>query len=85
MKKHIPMRMCIACREMNAQDSLIRFVKDFKSGEVLLRTDKKLFGRSAYICKTKDCIKLAARKKGLERHFKCTVPHKLYEIAEDLI
>ena len=79
------MRMCIACREMFPQDSLIRFVKDFESGDVEMQTDKRLFGRSAYICRTKECIALAAKKKGLERHFKSAIPHKLYEIAEELV
>lgn len=85
MEKHIPKRMCIACREMFPQDGLIRFVRDFESGNVELQTDKKLFGRSAYICKTESCVALAAKKKGLERHFKCAIPHKLYEIAEELV
>lgn len=83
--QHIPQRMCVACRKMQPQNELIRFVKDNNTGNVELDCEKKRFGRGAYVCKNVDCIKLAMRKKGLERHFKCAVSAKLYETAEELI
>ena len=83
--KHIPERMCIACRKMSPQSELIRLVRDNETGEVILDTDKKRFGRGAYICKSIDCIKKAEKKRGIERHFKCAVPKGLYEAAEELI
>lgn len=82
--KHIPMRMCIACREMHPQNELIRIVRDNASGEIKLDTEKKLFGRGAYICKNADCVKLAVKKRGLERHFKCAVPQEIYIKAEEI-
>lgn len=83
--KHIPERMCIACRKMSPQSELIRFVRNNENGEIMLDTDKKRFGRGAYICKNVDCVKTAAKKKGLERHFKCQVPKNLYETAEEML
>lgn len=82
---HVPMRMCVACREMYPQNELIRLVRDNADGEIRFDMDKKLFGRGVYICKNIDCIHLAEKKKGIERHFKCAVPKELYKIAEDLI
>ena len=34
--KHIPMRMCVACREMHPQNELIRIVRDNSRGEITL-------------------------------------------------
>lgn len=83
--KHIPMRMCIACRTMRPQHELIRIVRDNTSGEVRIDREKKLFGRGAYICRDEKCIRLAVKKRGLERHFKCAVPMEIYTLAEEEI
>lgn len=83
--KHIPMRMCVACRKMYPQNELIRMVRDNETGEVKLDMKKKLFGRGAYICPNSECIKKAEKKRGIERHFKCAVPKELYKTAEELI
>lgn len=32
--KHIPQRMCVACRKMYPQNELIRLVRDNKTGEI---------------------------------------------------
>lgn len=73
--------MCVACRKMKPQSELIRFVRDNVCGEVKADADKKLFGRGAYICKSEDCIRIAKKKRGLERHFKCRIPEEIYETA----
>ncbi len=83
--KHVPERMCVACRKMFPQSELIRFVRDSVTDEVMLDTDKKRFGRGAYICKNIECVRKAEKKHGLERHFKCQTPKGLYEKAEELI
>ena len=82
---HIPLRMCIACRQMKPQNELIRLVREKNSGEIMLDINKKLQGRGAYICRSTDCIKKAAKKNGLARHFKCTVPNEIYSAAEEMI
>lgn len=83
--KHIPERMCIACRKMYPQNTLIRLVRDNETGKIMLDTDKKRFGRGAYICRNIDCIKKAEKKQGIERHFKCAVPKEVYRAAEELV
>lgn len=82
--KHIPQRMCIVCRKMYPQNTLIRVVRESNTGEVKTDMRKKLFGRGAYICKNIDCILKARKKKGIERHLKCPVPEELYNTMEDL-
>lgn len=83
MAKHIPMRMCVACRKMRSQDTMLRFVRDKETGNVLEDFNKKRFGRGAYICKSGACVALARKKKALQKHFKCAVSEELYTIAED--
>lgn len=85
MMKHTPLRMCIACRQMKPQNELIRIVKDKATHNISLDTEKKLFGRGAYVCRNADCIKSAEKKRGIERHFKCAVPHEIYESIVKLI
>ena len=77
--------MCVACRTMRPTDELIRFVRDFETGEVMMDADKKRFGRGAYICRNLECIRLAVKKKGLERHFKHPVSAQVYSAAQEKI
>ena len=77
--------MCVACRAMRPTDELVRFVRDFGTDEIVRDTEKKRFGRGAYICRDVKCVRLAAKKKGLERHFKRPVSAKVYAAAEEWI
>lgn len=80
--KHTPQRMCIACRTMCAQNTLIRIVNE--NGTAVLDMEKKRFGRGAYICTDPDCIKKARKKKLAEKHLKCPVPDELYDECTEL-
>lgn len=82
---HIPMRMCIACRQMKPQHELIRIVHEVNTGDVKLDIDKRLMGRGAYICRNSECVMKAEKKKSLARHFKCAVPEKIYHEAQEQI
>lgn len=81
--KHVPLRMCIACRNMKPQGELIRIVKD--SGEPKLDIDKKLFGRGAYLCRNAECIQKAEKRNLLAKHFKCNVNKEIYTSAEETV
>ncbi|MBA3992948.1 MAG: hypothetical protein C0469_05415 [Cyanobacteria bacterium DS2.3.42] len=55
-------RICVACRLKKAQKDLIRLTCDFQSGEVRLNTgDKRLSGRSCYLCRQKSCVDQALK------------------------
>ena len=63
--KKIPMRMCVACREMRAKKDLMRVVRT-EDGLKLDRTGK-LSGRGAYLCRDAACMEKAVRTRALER------------------
>ena len=39
----------------------------------------KMNGRGAYVCRSKQCLEIAVRKKGLERSLRCRVDAQVYE------
>lgn len=79
--KKIPMRMCIACREMKPKKELTRVVRTV-DGELRLDHTGKLNGRGAYLCKDSACIKKAAKTGALSRVFEIPVPPEIYEALE---
>lgn len=64
----IKIRRCIACRQTNLKQNLIRVCR--VNGEYIIDHTHKLNGRSAYICNEKDCINKVIDKKLLNRAFK---------------
>ena len=66
-EKHIPKRMCVACREMKEKNELFKVV--YKESAVIDESGK-LPGRGAYVCKNMKCITLAEKKGGFQRAFK---------------
>ena len=82
-EKHIPLRMCISCRQMKPQSELIRVVRENGTGAVLTDNEKKLFGRGAYVCAEAECINKAIKRNGFERHLGCAVPSEIYESLQE--
>lgn len=70
-KKHIPTRMCIACREMRERQKLFKLVKI--DTDIVIDHLYKMDGRGTYICKDENCIKLAFAKGMLKRTLKADV------------
>ena len=64
--KKIPMRMCVACREMRAKKDLMRVVKTAE-GTIRLDLTGKLNGRGAYVCRDTECLTRAFKTRALER------------------
>lgn len=64
--KKVPMRMCIACREMRAKKDLMRVVKTAEGNLVFDATGKQN-GRGAYLCRSNDCFERALKIRALER------------------
>ena len=40
---------------------------------------QKYFGRSAYVCNSKECIETAIKKRSFNRAFRREIDHKTYE------
>ena len=74
-QKKIPLRMCIACREL-------RVVKNGE-GKIFLDFSSKAAGRGAYICDNSECIKKLKRQRLLNKVFSCTVEDDIYSAIEE--
>ena len=68
MSKMMPLRMCIACRQMKPKEQLFRIVK--QEDKIFVDNSYKANGRGAYVCKEQDCVQKAIKTKALNRTFK---------------
>ncbi len=71
-RKHIPLRMCIACQERYPKRELIRVVCT-PEGTVEIDPKGKHPGRGAYICRRPQCWEVALEPKRLSRALRCQV------------
>ena len=76
--KKIPMRMCIACREMKPKQEMTRVVKNAE-GEIRLDPTGKMPGRGAYVCNGEECLKKLGLKKLLHKAFSADVSSEVYQ------
>lgn len=76
MNKKIPQRQCVGCREMKDKNKCLRIVKSAENKIELDESGKKN-GRGAYICRSKACLELALKNKGLERSFQIAIPNEV--------
>ncbi len=80
--KKIPMRMCIACKEMKAKQEMTRVVKT-ADGEIFADASGKAAGRGAYVCSNPDCLKKLGDKKLLHKAFSANVAAEVYLGVEE--
>ena len=81
MNKKIPMRQCVGCHEMKSKKEMLRVLKTAEVEIVLDATGRKN-GRGAYLCFSKECLRLARKNKGLERSLKTEIPGVVYDSLE---
>lgn len=70
--RHIPQRMCMSCRRVDAKRQLIRLVRTADGGVVIDSTGK-LAGRGAYLCAERPCWHTALKRGTIERALKITL------------
>ena len=70
--------MCVVTREIKNVNELIRIVKT-PSGIILIEKDEHLPGRGAYISKDIEIIKLAKKRKSLNKALRTNVPEEIYD------
>ena len=80
-EKKIPMRMCIACKEMKPKRELLRIVKSGE--EISLALTGKKNGRGAYICDNPECIARLKKQKLLNKVFSTAVDDEVYAKIEE--
>ena len=81
MAKKTVLRQCVGCGEMKDKKEMMRVLRTAEGPIVLDMTCRKN-GRGAYLCKNKECLVQARKKKGLERSFKVSIPDEIYENLE---
>ena len=81
-KKSVPMRTCIACREMKPKKEMLRVVKN-ADGDISVDVTGKAPGRGAYICNGDACLKKLGDKKLLHKAFSVNVPLDVYQGVEE--
>lgn len=81
MAKKIPLRQCVGCGEMKGKKDMMRVLKTAEN-EICLDVTGKKNGRGAYICRSRECLRLARKNRGLERSFKMSIPNEVYDTLE---
>ena len=83
--KKIPVRMCVACREMKPKKEMLRVVRP-KEGDVFIDLTGKAAGRGAYVCNDPACIGKLKKGRLLNKVFSAEIPAEVYEkIEEDFL
>ncbi len=80
--KKIPRRRCVGCGNSFDQSTLCR-IRKISKDEYVIDKDNSMTGRSAYVCKNDECIKLARKKRGFDRAFRTSVPISVYDLVEE--
>ncbi len=87
--KNIPIRKCIGCGARKTKAEFVMVVRSAKCETVksfrVLNGNEKKEGRSAYICKSMDCLNKARKAKRLEKTFKGKIENIIYETLEKMV
>ena len=75
--KCVPMRTCIACRQLKPKKEMTRVVKT-ADGEIFADPTGKAAGRGAYVCDEEECRKKLNDKKLLHKAFAANVAPEVY-------
>lgn len=80
--KKIPLRQCIACRELKEKRAMLRIVKN-SEGKIFIDFSSKAAGRGAYICDNPECIRKLKKSRLLNKVFSCAVDDEIYAAVEE--
>lgn len=78
-------RKCVSCNELFERSQLIRVMCEHESKKIIINPDNKTFGRSAYICKKPECLKIACKKNRFSRVLKTNVDENIIEKLKIMI
>lgn len=71
IRKHEPVRSCVACRRRGPKLDFIRVVRR-ADGQAAIDETGKAGGRGAYICPDQTCLKTATKKRAFTRALRLT-------------
>ncbi len=88
MANKVPMRMCVACREMKPKKELVRVVRasaqsETEAAKILIDKTGKANGRGAYLCESAQCLARAQKTRALERALDCRIGEEVYEALKE--
>ncbi len=72
IRKHIPQRTCVACRQVRHKQELIRLVR-ISNGSVEVDTSGRKSGRGAYLCQAQGCWEAGLKGGRLEHALRTTL------------
>ena len=85
MEKKVPLRQCVACREMKPKKELVRIIRT-DDKEYKVDFTGKLNGRGAYICNSIECMDRCVKSKSLSKSFKENISQDTYtRLKEEFI
>lgn len=79
--KKVPLRMCIACRQLFEKRDMLRVVED--EDKIFLDFTSKASGRGAYVCDNPECVKKLKKQKLLNKVFAACVDEGIYNAIEE--
>ncbi len=59
-------RKCQACMKIQDKKQMIKITKT-QNGEIIINPNSKQIGRSCYVCKNSECLKIFIKKKRLQK------------------
>lgn len=77
-EKHIPERQCVGCGLRSGKGDLLRIIRT-PEGSVIPDPTGRGNGRGAYLCRNRECLEIAKRKRSLQRTLKCEIPEAVYD------
>ena len=81
-ERKIPLRKCNGCGEMKPKAELVRVVRS-PEGDLSMDLTGRKAGRGAYVCHNIECLRIARKRKALERSFACAIPSEIYDRLEE--
>lgn len=81
-ERKIPLRKCSGCGEMKPKTELVRVVRS-PEGDLSMDLTGRKAGRGAYVCHHIECLRIARKRKALERSFACAIPSEIYDRLEE--
>ena len=81
-ERKIPLRKCSGCGEMKPKTELVRVVRS-PEGDLSMDLTGRKAGRGAYVCHNIDCLRIARKRKALERSFAGAIPSEIYDRLEE--
>lgn len=82
MDKKVPMRQCVGCAQMREKRDMMRVIKTPEDTIELDMTGRKN-GRGAYLCKSKECLEAALKKRGIEKSLHVSIPDTVVKSLQE--